>query len=241
MDRRFEHYKEQYYFELTRKGQLAGSMSIPIGFMTAIFTACAYFGLNLNLIMQHWTFWAFLALFSVALIFIIRAAYHLFKAFVGLKYGYNPSPDKLYEYELKYKNHPDLDDKFFLGIKKSFINTTTKNRINNNARANRLYKTNVNTIVAIILIIIAAIPFFIGKNISDFQNRSQTKIQTIMVPDEEKNLQPSESEDLPSDPESTDFPTDEWVNESLDIDIPKESGDTKHPKQDSDSMEQSNQ
>ena len=165
MDKRYKYYKEQYYFELTRKGQLASNMSIPIGFMTAIFTACAYFGLNIGSIIGHWTIWIFLALISVAIFFIIKASYHLYKAFVGLKYGYNPSPDKLYDYEKKHKKDPQLDEKFFEGIKKSYVNTTTKNRINNNVRANHLYKTNVNTIIAIIFIILSAIPFFIDKNI----------------------------------------------------------------------------
>ena len=237
MDKRFEHYKEQYYFELTRKGQLASSMSIPIGFMTVIFTACAYFGLNLSSIMNHWTFWIFLVFISIALFFIVRASYHLFKAFFGLKYGYNPSPHKLYEYEQKHKNDPQLDEKFFAGVKKSYVNTTTKNRINNNARANRLYKTNLNTIIAIIFIILAAIPFFIGKNINDNKNKSLTKNQIIMTPEEENNWLSSESEDLPSDPDTSDFPTDEWITESLDIDIPTETPENPTPQADSDIIE----
>jgi hypothetical protein len=165
MDKRIEYYKEQYYFELTRKGQLVNSMSIPIGFLTAIFTAYTYFGLNLSNILNHWIFWVFLILISIALFFTVRASVLLFKASVGLKYGYTPSPDKLFEYEQKHKNDPKLDEKFFAGIKKSYVKTTTKNRVNNNVRADRLYKTNLNTIVAILFIIIAAIPFFIGKNI----------------------------------------------------------------------------
>lgn len=225
MDNRFEYYKEQYYFELTRKGQLAGAMSIPIGFMTVIFTACAYFGLNISYLLGHWTIWIFLSLILVAIFFIIRASYHLFKAFVGLKYGYNPSPDKLYDYEKKHKKDPQLNEKFFEGIKISYINTTTKNRINNNARANHLYKINVNTIIAIIFIILSAIPFFIGKNINDYQNKILTKNQIIMATDEENNQSSSENEELPSDPDTSDFPTDEWITESLDIDIPTETHD----------------
>lgn len=233
MNKRIEYYKEQYYFELNRKGQLSNSMSIPIGFMTVIFTACTYFGLNLNDIFNHWTLWPFLVLFSVALFFIFRASKHLIKAFTGLKYGYNPPPEKLYEFEQKHKNDKNLDDKFFEGIKKSYINTTSINRINNNSRANNLYKTNLNTIIAIIFIIISAIPFFIGKNLNEFNNKNRKlnfiKNQIIMTTEDDKNLLSSESEDLPSVPDTSDFPSDEYVTESLDIDIPTEIHDTIPP------------
>ena len=244
MDKKLEYYKEQYYFELNRKGQLSNSMSIPIGFMSVIFTACAYFGLNLYNLFNHWTLWVFLALFSIALFYIFRASKHLFKAFIGLKYGYNPPPKKLYEFEQKHKNDSKLDDKFFEGIKKSYINTTTINRINNNSRANHLYKTNLNTIIAIIFIIISAIPFFIGKNINEYNNnrkKSFIKNQIIMTTEDDKNWLSSESEDLPSDPDTSDFPSDEYVVESLDIDIPTETHDTIPPQvesnQNSDTIE----
>lgn len=227
MDKRLDFYKEQYYFELSRKSQLSNSMSIPIGFLSAVFTALAYFGLNINCIANHWTLWVFIPFIGIAIFFTIRASYNLYKTFIGLKYGYNPSPIKLYEFEKKHINDPDIDEKFFNGIKKSYVNTTTANRKNNNIRADRLYKTNANTIIAILFIIISAVPFFIGKNVNEIKNNNRLiKNQLIMLQDDEKNDQTSEGEDLPSDPESTDFPTDEWINESLNFDIPLETKDS---------------
>ncbi len=223
MDKRFEYYKEQYYFELNRKSQLTTSMSIPIAFMTAIFSACAYFGLNINCLLGNWTFWIFSLIISVAMFFIIKASSHLYKAFTGLDYGYTPSPNKLFKYEEEHKNDPNLDDKFAYGIKKSYVNTTTKNRLNNNFRANHLYKTNVNTIKAIVFIILAAIPFFIGKNHKDLNSlktKSLIKNQIIMTPNDDKNWLASENEVEPSDLVTSDFPVDEYITESAEIDIP---------------------
>lgn len=248
MDKRFEYYKEQYYFELNRKGQLTTSMSIPIAFMTAIFTAFAYFGLNINCLLGNWTFWIFCLILTVAIFFIIKASINLYKAFTGLDYGYTPSPDKLFKYEQKHKNDTNLDDKFAYGIKKSYVNTTTKNRINNNFRANHLYKTNVNTIKAIVFIVLAAIPFFIGKNHKDLdlhKNKCLTKNQVIMTPDDDKNWLASENEDEPSEPDTSDFPVDEYVTESLEIKIPTNEPDSIPPQidanDDADAIEKGNE
>jgi hypothetical protein len=227
MDKKFDYYKEQYFFELERKNQLTSNLSIPIGFLTAIFTASAYFALNIQELINHWSFWIFIGLFLIAIYFIFRASRFLFKAFKGLAYSYNPSTKEIYNYELKHKGDNDLDDKFFNGIKQSYINSASINRLNNNTRSIYLFKTNENTILAIIFIIISAISFFIGKNLNDYNNNKQsfTKNQIIMTEENENGKLSSENEDLPSDPDTSDFPTDELIIENLEIDIPTETRD----------------
>ncbi|MDX9848621.1 MAG: hypothetical protein RBT74_16690 [Tenuifilaceae bacterium] len=228
MDKRYEYYKEQYFFELNRKEQLSSRLSIPIGFMTAILSAYAYFGVSLFSIYGHWSLWVFCFFILGSLIFSSRAGYYLFKSFVGLKYGYNPPSKNLYEYELKCKDNPKLDDIFFRGIKESYVNTTTKNRNNNNQRAESLYRTSLNTIYSIIFIILAAIPFFIGKSLNEYNNQKSPKPLSAMTTNDENNRQSSD-DDEPINPETPPFPSDEWVTEGLDYDFPREIPDSIPP------------
>jgi hypothetical protein len=172
MDKRFDFFKEQYYFELTRKGQLGSYLAIPIGFLTAIFTAFAFFVLNLKELKVGYLFYCFILLFLVSIVFASMAANHLIRSFKGLKYGYIPEPLKLFDFEKKYAKYlmdindyseEKIDDKFFSELKKSIVSTTDKNRANNNFRANEILKANHNTLYAIIILILASIPFFICK------------------------------------------------------------------------------
>ena len=242
MNKRSDFYKEQYYFELTRKNSLTTSLSIPIAFMTAIFTAYAYLGLNIYCLFDTWLIWVFLLFILIASLFVVKASIYLYKAFTGLKYGYLPSPDKIYEYENKYKNDPDLDKKFFEGIKRSYINTTSKNRLNNNFRVTNLFKANINTIKAIIFVILASIPFFLAKNNENILLKANINLEKNlkpMIPNEQKPSHTSENEDQSNQPDISDFPVDEYITESAEINIPTEHPDTiqKDSDQNSDSKD----
>ena len=179
MNKRFEFFKEQYYFELTRKGQLGSYLAIPIGFLTAIFTAFAFFAVNLKELKVGYLFYCFTLLFLSSIVFTSIAAYHLIKSFKGLTYGYTPEPLKLLDFEKKYTKYlmdineyseEKIDDKFFAELKKSIVSTTNKNRDNNNFRANEILKANHNTLYAIIILILASIPFFICKYQTESDN-----------------------------------------------------------------------
>ncbi|MBC6400246.1 MAG: hypothetical protein GDA37_04385 [Ekhidna sp.] len=87
MDDRYNFYKDQYFFELQRKQNLAFNLSIPIGFLTIIFSSYAYFGLNIHILVFNWSLIPIVILSGFSLYFTIRSTYLLRKAFTGLKYG----------------------------------------------------------------------------------------------------------------------------------------------------------
>lgn len=232
MDQRFDFYKVQYYFELARRNDITNSLAIPIGFITALFTGYAYFFLNLNYVDNLILGIFFLALTLTSTIFAVKAVYHLYTSLSGLEYGYVPEPINLYNYEQNYIKYAKahglsndvIDEKFFDNLKKSIVTTTTKNRANNNFRSNRILKANVNTIYAIFFLFLAAIPFIISKNIYDNKNNKLLN-QTIMTTeDTSKNQAEEQDSDTPLPQEPT-FPSDQYITESLEIDIPNEPSD----------------
>ncbi|MEI8225891.1 MAG: hypothetical protein WCG82_08180 [Bacteroidota bacterium] len=173
MDKRFEFFKEQYYFELNRKNELTNSLAIPIGFLTVLFTGYSYLFFNLKFLNMCYLAIIFTILIFISIVFAIRAIYHLYFTLKGLNYGYVPEPINLFKYEQDYIKYADnhgitadkIDEIFFENLKKSLVTTTNKNRENNNFRANRILKANINTIYAIFFLFLSAIPFIININI----------------------------------------------------------------------------
>lgn len=172
MDKRFEYYKEQYYFELNRKNELTNSLVIPIGFITAVFTGYAYFFLqelkcgNTCLLIFYYGF------LFVSLYFTIKALFNLFQSIRDLKYGYTPDINELYNFEnlyMKYnkgQNKPideNLDEKFFENLKGSLVRTTHKNSENNNYRSEKILHTNINIIYAVFFLFISTVFFILNS------------------------------------------------------------------------------
>jgi len=162
MDERYNFYKDQYFFELERKQNLSANLSIPIGFLTVIFSSYAYFGLNAHTLIVNWTLLPLSALLAFSIFFSTKASYLLYKTFRGLKYGYVPNIKKIRDYEIQLNKHisnkgnnkeAELNEKFFNNIKNSLVNTTSVNRNNNNSRSNFLYKINIFTFYSILFIL----------------------------------------------------------------------------------------
>lgn len=232
MDKRFDFFKEQYYFELTRRNEITNSLAIPIGFLTALFTGYAYFFLNLNYVDTCILGLIFYVLTFISIFFAIKAVYQIYISLRGLKYGYVPEPNNLYKYEQDYTQYVKahkissdiIDEKFFENLKKSLVTTTSKNRENNNFRANRILKANVNTIYAIFFLFLAAIPFIISKNIYDSKNNNHLK-QTFMATEDTNRNQGGDQDSGTQLPIEPSFPVDQYITESLEIDIPTKSSD----------------
>jgi hypothetical protein len=178
MDKITDYYKEQYFFELTRKDQIYGRLPIPIGFLTIIFSGYVYFIVNINALIEHYSLWCFLIIILVSLYFAIKASYSLYKTLSGFEHAYTPSPEKLKKYEKEFDGNGDLEALFFEGIKGSYIKATTINRKGNNLRTNYLHKTNINTIFAMLFLILSAIPFFIGNNTIEYKKDIEKTTKT---------------------------------------------------------------
>jgi hypothetical protein len=170
MDKRFEFYKEQYYFELNRKNELGNALAIPIGFLSAIFTAYSYLFLHLKFWEQKCLRISFILLISISILFTIKALYSLYHSIRGLTYGYAPDPKALYDFELQYIKYnqdiqgdkENIDHKFFERLKASLVATATNNRMSNNFRSEKILNSNENNMYAIIFLFLSAIPFIIN-------------------------------------------------------------------------------
>lgn len=146
MDEKLEFYKEQYYYELNRKSSISNAMSIPMGFLTALFSGYAYLCLNLHYFTNFVSIVVFGLFMTISCIFAMLSIIYLFTSLKGLSYGYVPQTKDLFKYEqqckeycLKNKIDPSfIDKKFFDGLKVSIVNTTTNNRNNNNFRADKM-------------------------------------------------------------------------------------------------------
>lgn len=163
-DKLFNFYKEQYFFEIQRRQHHYNSLSIPIAFMTAIFTVYAYY-FNKFLVFNCYATIkiVFLIITSISILSLSKACFHFYKAFTGREYGYVPNPTLInsFEKELKKTNTQIYAETLCMEhIKTSFIKTAGHNKEQNHIRSTQLHHCNQYVIFSLILTIIAAIPFF---------------------------------------------------------------------------------
>lgn len=112
---KFDFYKEQYYKELDRKNDISNSLTIPIGFISALVAGLFYSMTTFDYEIKLALTVSFIVLLSIAVIFLSISIFHLIKAFSNFHNGYN------YQYLI------DTDDlkNYYEGLKNYYAQQST--------------------------------------------------------------------------------------------------------------------
>jgi hypothetical protein len=160
----FALYKEQYYFELTRKNQLTSQLSIPIGILTILGGLASYFYRNIS-ICSDYKHNVIIILFILSIISFVYTIYYLIRSYYGFSYSYIPSPkvidaykNDLSTYHKSVGNPEDVVERelkeYLIGL---YASTTHINIRNNDSKSEYLHKANTFLIATLVLLIISAL------------------------------------------------------------------------------------
>ncbi len=192
--------KERYEKEHDRKNQINNSLSIPIVVIVALIGVVGYFLMNVPLKMifvsPAWV-WIVFALFMFLLLCmgycLMRAIYFLSKVFVGLTYGYMPTPKAVRKYaeDLRehYEEYYEMDEneiKEAIGndiqsslLVDEYCEYTENNVICNNDKVFFLTKAKELMILALVILSISIIPFIVLHYQGQIANEKIQKIEII--------------------------------------------------------------
>jgi len=171
MKDKFDFYQDYYFRELNRRNEINGSLSIPIGLITALVGGGSYLITNFEYHVALWLTVPFIAVMLVGLGFLGMSVYNLIKAYTNFPRGYNyiyiADNDDIEKYrqELKafYADNPSLPDSseedFEQYLISSMVKNTGANQRNNKRKMKFGYNCEKHLIIALILVS-ASLPFF---------------------------------------------------------------------------------
>jgi len=162
-----DHFKEHYFFEISRKHQLTNSLSIPIGVLVVLGGAISFFIHQIDYSSEPVIF-LFYLLIAVSLFFFLRTMYFLVRSYHNFKYRYIPSSDEALSYynELKgyYSKHSITPDNSTSDFEDFLIERYSKcandNTWSNDSKTAFLHKANNSLITTLICVAICSIPYF---------------------------------------------------------------------------------
>lgn len=197
-----EIYKEHYFFEINRKHQLTSQLGIPIGVLTILGGAIAFFVKSV----QYAYDMKFLLLGAAVLIsifFLGRTIYYLIRSYYGFTYRYIPTPQEIegykqelsvyYETERALECDADKEVKEFLSERYAIC--THENTINNDSKSAYLHKANTSLIFTLIFVMLCSVPYL---SIKFTQPEKVQKIEIINLPQpllEKEEIMAKENQD----------------------------------------------
>lgn len=170
MDKKFEFYKEVYFFEHNRKNSVLNAHGIPVGILTILLGVIGFYidDLIKEQLPFDWLFFTFSLFLVASIIAIIISFVILVRSYTGHQYEYIPILDKIREFEKSndayYQNKKQqADEDFFNHLKDAVVNAASRNYLSNRQRATLLFKANRILIFACILSALSAVPYFSSK------------------------------------------------------------------------------
>lgn len=171
MINRFEFYKEFYFKELDKKNEINGSLSQPIGLITAFVAAIFYLVTNFNYKYSFSLTLIFVITISGAIFFLAISVYHLVKAYNDFPRGYNYAIiadtndiDNYYQqlkaYYAAHSSTPDTSDQDLEDyILEEMIRNTGDNQKNNKRKNKFSYNCEKNLIIVLMITCLSLITF----------------------------------------------------------------------------------
>ena len=160
--------KEHYFYEVERRRDLAGRVSLPVGIITIIGTILATSFKAIDFpysdLEKLFIFVSFLAFVSLT-----TAVIYLCRSYVGFTYGYIATPVKLLEYEAQLKEYyfnkgevvseAQIDSEVEDYITSQYAQLTDYNVQKNDKKSYFLHRANIAIIASLILTFVASLPF----------------------------------------------------------------------------------
>jgi len=168
-----EFYKDQYENELTRREQLASSLSLPIGVATIVGGAGFALAQSVQAPLDVLEI-AVAALLALALAAGLGIAYFLFKVQIGYKYCYLPTPQSIEDYRealtvyYKARGKSDAeassqaDAEVSQYITRSYITAADANSRKNDAKSNYLANAYVCLVILVSVTFVASVIHTVG-------------------------------------------------------------------------------
>lgn len=189
-DERFKFYENLYFREIDRIEKVSARLSLPFAALLAVATILAFM-LNAKLKPSiepwHQIFWVSFLFSSASL---LLGAWFLKMAWFGHLDKLLPTADSIegYYWELErtyaeYENSTELaENNFREFLYQDYIRFASENAINNDKRSYNIYRALVAFTVAILLALMAAIPFYLGaeqsKEIINVEQQATTTTST---------------------------------------------------------------
>ncbi len=228
-----EIYKEHYFFEINRKHQITGQLGIPIGVLTILGGAIAFFvksvqyNFDIKCLILAGTI-------LISIFFLVRTIYCLIRSYYGYLYRYVPTPQEIEEYrkelsayyESEATPEGDVNKEIEDYLLERYAICTHANTINNDSKSAYLHKANKYLIFTLIFVIISSIPYLAIKFT---QPEHIQKIEIVNIPpktvekekimaeenqDQDQNQQPQQQEPQ-EDPVKPEPPGDRLVREDV--------------------------
>ncbi|MGB4765335.1 MAG: hypothetical protein WBH09_00315 [Rugosibacter sp.] len=156
-----DYYKEHYFLEATRKGELTNALSLPLGILSLLIGGLTVVAKEIHLPLNNVSV-LLLALIAAAAIFILRAVYFLIRSYYNYEYGHVPTPLEIKTYkEGLIAYYVSLGDSTEDAIKKAdsealqhidseYAAHADRNAKNNNRKSSFIHNANSSIIGAII-------------------------------------------------------------------------------------------
>ena len=188
--------EDRYYKELARKDTINAQLSLPIALILAMIGVVGFFFTNFNprlFTEPSIATICFMILFGIALpglvICLLIAICFLKRVFLGLSYGYVPTPKQLSKYTQnleKYYNQigaRNIDAKIEEDLQRHLINEYSKytqnNRNQNIRKTYSLTKAKAFITLALVFLIISGLSFVVLQSIDKSTHEDIQKIEII--------------------------------------------------------------
>lgn len=153
----YDFFKENYFFEIDRKNQLARVLNIPFGLLVILGSSLLYIVKNTS-IPFYWFEALPIILGFIIMIFVI---YFLIKSYYNYTYGFVASSEELKKYytDLCAYNQKEADKIFLEFVTSEYSKYADINASNNDKKSSYLHKANGALIILLIFVILAWLPY----------------------------------------------------------------------------------
>lgn len=191
MKDKFDFYQDYYFRELSRRNEINGSLSIPIGLITALVGGGSFLLTNFEYHLSPWLTIPFIMTMTVGMAFLLFSIYNLIKAYTNFpgRYDYVFIADneviEKYRQDLRayYAANPSLRDvseeEFEAYLITEMVKNTGHNQKNNKRKTKFSYNCEKHLISALISISIS-LSFFSVNHV--LQPEKKTIFDARLIP-----------------------------------------------------------
>ena len=212
-----------YQHEWSRKDQLASSLGIPLGLITAIGSGLAYLGRAFPYAESSLQC-VFLVLGGISACSLLLAGYFLIRSYHGYTYKGLPSSKRLVKHiqdlEERHRDFPDSTNApntdFEEGLIHELAHETDINAANNVLKAAYLHRAVSAIVVSLVFGLAASLPAGIAVLSQDVASESSNLHPSTSIMTEEKSNSDSQGENSPKvePPPKPAFPTGKDIREN---------------------------
>jgi hypothetical protein len=202
-----DYYKEHYFLESTRKGELTNALSLPLGILSLLIGGLMIVAQGIHLPLNDVAIFL-LVLMAVAAIFILRTIYFLIRSYYNYEYGYVPTPleiktykEGLFTYYVSLGDSPEdaikkADSEALQHVDSEYAAHADRNAKNNNRKSSFIHNANSSLIGAIIVTLTVGATYIVTsiRTVSGPQKIEIVNLKEITMAEPTNNTPPKAPE-----------------------------------------------